>query len=105
MKFRVILKAFDSELIKTACEQLQSALLTAECTISGHVALPMKTKKFCVIRSPHANKASREQFEIRIFKRLIDINIASTLALNTLTELELPYGVAASIKAINSNLC
>lgn len=98
MKFRVILKAFNSELIKTACDQLQSAFRKTGCTVSGHVAFPTQIKKFCVIRSPHANKASREQFEIRVFKRLIDINVTSPFVLNTLTEMELPYGVAANIE-------
>lgn len=100
MKFRVTLKAFNNELIKTACKELQNAFKTAGCAISSHVAFPTQIKKFCVIRSPHANKASREQFEIRIFKRLIDINVTSPLVLNMLTQLELPYGVTANIEAI-----
>lgn len=100
MKFRVTLKAFESELIKTACEQLQYAFDKAGCAICGHVAFPTQIKKFCVIRSPHANKASREQFEIRTFKRLIDIDVTSPFILTLLTELELPYGVAAKIEVL-----
>nr|QOU10725.1 ribosomal protein S10 [Spumella sp. Baekdong012001B8] len=100
MKFRVTLKAFDSEQIKTACRQLQYIFDKAGCATGGHVAFPTRIKKFCVIRSPHANKASREQFEIRIFKRLIDIHVASPFILSSLMGMELPYGIVASIKII-----
>ncbi len=100
MKFRITLKAFNNQLIQTACERLRSVFAATGDAISGSVSFPIRIKKFCVIRSPHANKASREQFELRIFKRLIDIKVESPFSLNALTELELPYGVTANIKIL-----
>lgn len=99
MKFRIILKAFNSKLIHAACEQIKFALVKTNCIVAGHVAFPTKIKKFCVIRSPHVNKASREHFEIRIYKRLIEIEAASPLTIQILSELELPYGTLALVKA------
>jgi small subunit ribosomal protein S10 len=73
MKFRILLRSFDNDLINLACQQLRSTLTKTECKVSGVVSLPTKIKRFCVLRSPHVDKDSREHFEIRIYKRFIDI--------------------------------
>ena len=64
----------------------------------GPVPLPTHIKKFCVIRSPHVDKDSREQFEIRTHKRLIDIMDPTTKTIDALTTLNLPAGVDIEIK-------
>jgi len=68
MKFRILLKSFDNDLINLASQQLRSVLLKTECNITGVVALPTKIKRFCVLRSPHVDKDSREHFELRLYK-------------------------------------
>lgn len=100
MQFRIILKAFNKTQIKNACNQLKLALAETNCSVIGHVSLPTRVKKFCVIRSPHVNKDSREHFEIRIFKHFIDIKDANTLVIQALAKLELPYEVLVTIKAL-----
>jgi small subunit ribosomal protein S10 len=66
--------------------------------VVGPVPLPTHIKKFCVIRSPHVDKDSREQFEIRTHKRLIDIVDPTTKTIDALTTLNLPAGVDIEIK-------
>lgn len=101
MKLRIILKAYSNDLINTASNQLRSTLLAHSCKISGVVALPIRIKRFCVLRSPHADKDSREHFEIRIFKRFIDAEISSKSIFDTLLKIETPAGVSCSLKLIN----
>jgi small subunit ribosomal protein S10 len=66
--------------------------------VAGPVPLPTRIKKFCVIRSPHVDKDSREQFEIRTHKRLIDVLEPSSKTIDALTKLNLPAGVDIEIK-------
>jgi small subunit ribosomal protein S10 len=73
MKFRIFLRSFDNDLINLASKELNLTLSKTECNVSGIVALPIKIKRFCVLRSPHVDKDSREHFEIRLYKRFIDI--------------------------------
>ena len=102
MKFRIILRAFNNELINLASLQLRSTLLKteADCQINGVVALPTKIKRFCVLRSPHIDKDSREHFEVRQYKRFIDLNTDSPSILDLLLKTELPAGVSCSLKII-----
>ena len=65
----------------------------------GLIPLPTKIEKFCVLRSPHVNKKSREQFEIRTHKRLIDIIDPNSDTVEALMKLELPAGVSVDIKS------
>jgi ribosomal protein S10 len=65
-------------------------LSKTECEVSGLVALPIKIKRFCVLRSPHVDKDSREHFEIRLYKRFIDIKTESASILDFLLKTELP---------------
>ena len=66
--------------------------------VAGPIPLPTKIEKFCVLRSPHVNKESREQFEIRTHKRLIDIIEPNSDTVEALMKLELPAGVSVDIK-------
>jgi small subunit ribosomal protein S10 len=102
MKFRILLRSFNNELINLACQQLRTTLLKAEtdCKINGVVALPIKIKRFCVLRSPHIDKDSREHFEIRQYKRFIDLHTESPSILDLLLKTELPAGVSCSLKIL-----
>jgi small subunit ribosomal protein S10 len=95
MKFRILLRSFDNQLINLASQQLRSILLPTDCNISGVVALPTKIKRFCVLRSPHVDKDSREHFEVRLYKRFIDINTNSPSILDLLLKAELTAGVSS----------
>ena len=102
MKFRILLKSFNNEIIGLASEQLRATLLKTECRLNGVVALPTKIKRFCVLRSPHIDKDSREHFEVRIYKRFIDITTASPAILDLLLKTELPAGVSCSLKILQN---
>jgi small subunit ribosomal protein S10 len=100
MKFRILLRSFDNELINVASQQLRVTLLQTDCKVNGVVALPTKIKRFCVLRSPHIDKDSREHFEVRLYKRFIDIHTTSPSILELLLKTELPAGVSCSLKIL-----
>lgn len=102
MKFRILLKSFDNSFINMASEQLRNTLVKSECEIAGVVALPTRIKRFCVLRSPHVDKKSREHFELRVYKRFIDINTISPSILDVLLKTELPSGVSCSLKILST---
>lgn len=97
-KIRVRLRAFDSELIDQSAKSIVNAVMRAGARVSGPVPLPTKINKYTVLRSPHVNKKSREQFEMRTHKRLIDILNPTSDTINALMKLELPAGVDVEIK-------
>jgi len=97
-KIRVRLRAFDAELIDQSAKSIVNAVTRAGARVSGPVPLPTKINKFTVLRSPHVNKKSREQFEMRTHKRLIDIINPTSETINALMKLELPAGVDVEIK-------
>lgn len=99
-KIRFSLLSFNKNLIYGARKQLIIFLIKHNYEIINSVWLPTIIKKFCVIRSPHIDKDSREQFEIRHYKLLLDINLKSLDTLNLLYNIELPLGVSYSIKLI-----
>ena len=103
MKFRIFLKSFDNELINVACQQVRETLLKTDCELKGVVSLPIKIKRFCVLRSPHIDKDSREHFELRLYKRFIDLNANSPAILDTLLKTEIPPGIHCSFKILESN--
>nr|YP_009545401.1 ribosomal protein S10 [Mallomonas splendens]AYO28555.1 ribosomal protein S10 [Mallomonas splendens] len=104
MKFRILLKSFDNDLIDFACNQLRSVLLKTESKVAGVVSLPIKIKKFCVLRSPHIDKDSREHFELRFYKRFIDLETSSPLVIELLLKTELPAGVSCGLKMLENKL-
>jgi small subunit ribosomal protein S10 len=97
-KIRVRLRAFDAELIDQSAKSIVSAVMRAGAKVSGPVPLPTKINRYTVLRSPHVNKKSREQFEMRTHKRLIDIINPTSETINALMKLELPAGVDVEIK-------
>lgn len=97
-KMRIKLSAYDHGLIDGACKKIIDTAIRFGAKISGPVPLPTKREVVTVIRSPHKHKDSREQFEIRTHKRLIDIFNPSAKAIEALRQVELPAGVSISIK-------
>jgi small subunit ribosomal protein S10 len=102
MKFRIFLRSFDNGLINLASQELRQTLLKTDCEISGVIALPLKIKRFCVLRSPHIDKDSREHFELRLYKRFVDITTNSLSILDLLLKTELPAGVSCSLKVLEN---
>jgi small subunit ribosomal protein S10 len=100
MKFRIFLRSFDNDLINLASKDLSLTLSKTDCDITGIISLPVKIKRFCVLRSPHVDKDSREHFEIRLYKRFMDITTDSASILDFLLKTELPAGVSCSLKIL-----
>jgi small subunit ribosomal protein S10 len=97
-RIRIRLKSFDHELIESSIRNILEALGRVGAKTSGPVPLPTKIKKYTVLRSPHVDKKSREQLEIRIHKRLIDILEPDEKTIDVLKQLKLPTGVEVEIK-------
>jgi small subunit ribosomal protein S10 len=97
-RIRVRLRGFDHNLVDQSARSIVSTVKRAGAKISGPVPLPTKIQKYTVLRSPHVNKKSREQFEMRTHKRLIDILEPSGDTIEALMKLELPAGVDVEIK-------
>ena len=99
-RIRIKLKSFDHTVLdKSAGEIVSTARRTGAMT-SGPVPLPTKRSVYTILRSPHVDKNSREQFEIRVHKRLIDISQSTPQAIDALMKLELPAGVDIEIKLL-----
>jgi len=97
-KIRIKLRSYDHSMLdQTAGEIVRTARRTGALT-RGPVPLPTRKSIFTVLRSPHVDKKSREQFEIRIHKRLIDITQSTAQTVDALTRLDLPAGVDIEIK-------
>jgi small subunit ribosomal protein S10 len=97
-KIRIRLRAYDHRILDQSAEQIVEAAERTGAAVAGPVPLPTEVKKFCVIRSPHVDKDSREQFEIRTHKRIIDILEPTSKTVDTLMRLQLPAGVDIEIK-------
>ena len=96
-KIRIRLKSYDHEVIDQSAKKIVETVTNAGATVVGPVPLPTEKNVFCVIRSPHKYKDSREQFELRTHKRLIDVIRPSAKAIEALQTLELPAGVEISM--------
>ena len=97
-KIRIRLKAFDYRILDQAVVQIVEAAERTGAAVIGPVPLPTHIQKFCVNRSPFIDKDSREQFEIRTHKRLIDILDPSAKTIDAMTQLTLPSSVDIEIK-------
>ncbi|MDY6917106.1 MAG: 30S ribosomal protein S10 [Chloroflexota bacterium] len=97
-RIRIRLKAYDHRVLDESAGQIVETAERTGAKVAGPVPLPTHIRKFCVIRSPHIDKDSREQFEIRTHKRLIDILEPTTKTIDALTKLNLPAGVDIEIK-------
>jgi small subunit ribosomal protein S10 len=97
-RIRIKLKAFDHRLIDKSAADIVSKAKETGAKVSGPIPLPTKIERFTVNRSPHVDKKSREQFEVRTHKRLIDILEPNPTTLDVLMKLDLPAGVEVEIK-------
>ena len=97
-RIRIVLKAFDHKVIDQSAEQIVEAAERTGARVAGPIPLPTSIKRFCVIRSPHVDKNSREHFEMRTHKRLIDILGPTSKTIDAMSRLNMPAGVDISIK-------
>ncbi len=97
-RIRVRLKAYDARVIDRSAEKIVDAAIRTGAKVIGPIPLPTDRELFTVIRSPHIDKRSREQFEILTHKRLIDIEEPTPKTLDELSNLDLPAGVGVEVK-------
>jgi small subunit ribosomal protein S10 len=95
---RIKIRGYDHKLVDQSAGQIVETAERTGAVVAGPVPLPTRIEKFCVIRSPHIDKDSREQFEIRTHKRVIDILGPTTKTIDALTQLQLPSGVEVDIR-------
>ncbi|NPA17202.1 30S ribosomal protein S10 [Persephonella sp.] len=97
-KIRIKLKAFDHKVLDQSVKQIIDTVKRSGGVIKGPIPLPTQRKVWCVLRSPHKFEQSREHFEMRIHKRLIDIENATPQTIEALMDISLPAGVDVEIK-------
>ena len=98
-KIRIRLKAYDYKLLDQSTMEIVQTATETGARVAGPIPLPTVINKYCVLRSPHVNKKSREQFEMRTHKRVIDIFDANSRTVEALNRLVVPTGVFVKIKA------
>ncbi len=97
-KIRIKLKAYDHRLLDQSALDIVDTARKTGAKVLGPIPLPTTINKFCVLRSPHVNKKSREQFEMRTHKRLLDIMEPTQQTVDALMKLDLSPGVDVAIK-------
>ena len=97
-KIRIRLKAYDHRVLDISAQQIVESAERRGAVVSGPVPLPTRIRKYTVLRSPFIDKDSRDQFEMRTHKRLIDILEPSSTTIDTLMKLQVPSGVDIEIK-------
>jgi small subunit ribosomal protein S10 len=99
-KIRIRLKSYEISLLNESCEKIIDTASRTDSLTMGPIPLPTKRKIYCVLRSPHVNKDSREHFELRLYKRFIDLSTNSPGVLDLLLKTELPAGISCSLKIL-----
>lgn len=97
-KIRIRFKAFDHKLLDQAVKEITESARQTGASVVGPIPLPTEINKFCVLRSPHIDKKSREQFEIRTHKRLLELVEPTQQTIDSLMKLELSSGIDVEIK-------
>lgn len=97
-RIRIKLKGYDHKLIDQSVQEIVDAASRTGARVAGPIPLPTKIEKYCVLRSPHVDKKSRDQFEIRTYKRLLDILDPTQQTVDSLMKLDLSAGVDVEIK-------
>ena len=92
-RIRVCLKAYEHKLIDVSAEKIVETAKRTDAKVAGPIPLPTKRRIYCVLRSPHVHKKSREHFEMRTHKRIIDIYEPTQQTMEELRRLDLPAGV------------
>lgn len=98
-KIRIRLRAFDHQLLDKSTTDIVDTARNTGAQVAGPIPLPTEIRRYTVLRSPHADKKSREQFEIRTHKRLLDILEPTQQTLDALMKLDLSAGVDVEIKS------
>ena len=97
-KIRIKLKAFDHKILDQSVGEIIETVSRSGARIAGPIPLPTKIHKYCVLRSPHVDKKSREQFEMRIHRRILDILNPTNQTMDELMKTDLSAGVELEIK-------
>ena len=97
-RLRIKLRAYDHKLLDNSVNEIVQTAKETGARVAGPIPLPTVKEKFTVLRSPHVNKKSREQFQLCTYKRLVDIYSSSAKTVDALMKLELPSGVDVEIK-------
>lgn len=97
-RIRIRLRACDHRILDTSVGKIVETARRTGAVISGPVLLPTHVRKYCVLRSPHVDKKSREHFEMRVHKRLIELKSPTQRTVDELMKLDLPAGVDVEIK-------
>ncbi|MFC1643649.1 30S ribosomal protein S10 [Chlamydiota bacterium] len=97
-RIRIRLKAYDQRMIDQSCAKIVETAKRTGAKIVGPIPLPTNIERYTVLKSPHVNKKSREQFETRIHKRLMDIMDPTAKTIDELKNLNLPAGVDVNLK-------
>ncbi len=98
-KIRIRLKSFDHRLLDQSVKDIVIKAKRTGASVMGPIPLPTKIHRFCVLRSPHVDKKSREHFEMRIHKRMLDISDYNNETIEELQKLDLPAGIEVEIQA------
>jgi small subunit ribosomal protein S10 len=98
-KIRIRLKSFDHRLLDQSVKDIVIKAKRTGASVAGPIPLPTKIHRFCVLRSPHVDKKSREHFEMRIHKRMLDISDYNNETIEELQKLDLPAGIEVEIQA------
>lgn len=101
-KIRIKLKSFDHKLLDKSTLEIVDTVKRTGARIAGPIPLPTRISKYCVLRSPHVDKNSREHFEVRTHKRLLDILEPMQQTIDALMKLDLASGVEVEIKLTES---
>jgi len=99
-KIRIKLKAYDHRVLDVSAKDIVDVAKRTGAKVAGPIPLPTRRSLYTVLRSPHVDKKSREQFQLRIHKRLIEITDATTQMVDALMKLEVPAGVEIEIRSV-----
>ena len=98
-RIRIRMEAYDHDVLDASAQEIVETAKSTGAKVAGPIPLPTRIERYTVLRSPHVDKKSREQFEIRTHKRLIDITEPTAKTVDALGKLSLPAGVDIRIKA------
>jgi len=98
-RIRIRMEAYDHEVLDQSAQEIVETAKSTGAKVAGPIPLPTRIERYTVLRSPHVDKKSREQFEIRTHKRLIEITEPTAKTIDALGKLSMPAGVDIRIKA------
>ncbi len=97
-KIRIRMKAYDHDILDSWCKKIVEAAKSTGARVAGPIPLPTRIEKYCVLRSPHGDKKSREEFEIRTHKRVVYITEFSPSTIDVISKVVPPRGVDLNVK-------